>query len=329
MKTYNTSSSSLPQLEGQQFITDGGLETTLIFHHGIELPHFAAFDLYSRDGGQELLTSYYEDYIAIAKKRKLGFILESATWRCNPNWGYKLGYDPEGLTRINKLAIEQLKQLRTEHQNGQPFVISGCIGPAGDGYSPEHRMTIDEADVYHSPQVRTLAESGADMITALTMNYTAEAIGIVMAAKNIQIPVVISFTVETDGTLPSGETLRTAIEELDTTTENYVSYYMINCAHPEHFKAIFAEEENWHQRIRGIRANSSCKSHEELDNSDTLDVGDKTELLHGIREIQASLPWLNVLGGCCGTDHSHIDVLCAEQKVFPGASSQQHHLSDM
>lgn len=309
MKSYRT---HLPQLTEKQFITDGGLETTLIYHHGLELPHFAAFDLYSREGGAEVLKAYYEDYIAIANKRNLGFILESATWRCNPNWGYKLGYDADTLAQINRQAIKQLEQLRTEHQNGQPFIISGCMGPAGDGYSPEHKMTAYEAEVYHLPQVRSFAESGVDMITALTMNYTAEAIGIAEAAKKFQIPVVISFTLETDGTLPGGETLKSAVEYVDDCTDNYVSYYMINCAHPEHFKAIFAVEEHWHKRIRGIRANASCKSHEELDNSATLDAGDKSMLFRGIREIQTSLPWLNVLGGCCGTDHTHIDVLFAE-----------------
>jgi S-methylmethionine-dependent homocysteine/selenocysteine methylase len=308
MKTYRN---NLPQLNGQQFITDGGLETTLIFHHHIDLPHFAAFDLYSREGGQEILKAYYEDYIHIAKKHNRGFILESATWRSNPNWGYKLGYEPEDLSRINKQSIEQLEDIRKEHQNGQPFVISGCMGPAGDGYSPAIMMSIAEAEQYHAPQVRDFSESGADMVSAQTMNYTEEAIGVVRAAKRFKIPVAISFTVETDGILPSGETLQMAIEKVDEATEKYTAYYMINCAHPEHFKSIFVSQEHWQKRIRGIRANASDKSHKELDNSNTLDAGDKRKLANGIREIQSYLPELNILGGCCGTDHTHVEALCS------------------
>jgi len=310
METLETHK-SLPQLNGKLFLTDGGLETTLIYHHLIDLPHFAAFDLYSRTGGPEILKSYYEDYIRIALEQHTGFILESATWRCNPNWGYKLGYDPEALEQINRLALEQLKTLRAEHQNGQPFVISGCTGPAGDGYSPAETMTISEAEKYHSPQVLVLKESGADMITALTMNYTEEAIGIVLSARRAGIPVVISFTVETNGALPNKESLQSAIERVDAKTDRYASYYMINCAHPLHFKALFKSTEQWHRRIRGIRANASCKSHAELDNSNKLDEGNKQELAAEMQVLRNLIPSVNVLGGCCGTDHSHIKAFCS------------------
>lgn len=308
MKTYRN---NLPQLQGQQFITDGGLETTLIFHSNIDLPHFAAFDLYNREGGPELLKTYYEDYIRVAQKHNLAFILESATWRCNSNWGYKLGYDPQSLSSINTRAIEQLEELRRKHQNSQPFVISGCIGPADDGYFPGDIMTIEEATEYHTPQVIDFSNSGADMVSAFTMNYSAEALGIVLAAKNAGIPVCISFTVETNGRLPSNESLQEVIESIDAHTDQYPAYYMINCAHPDHFKDIFSSKAVWQSRIQGVRANASEKSHEELDNSDTLDSGDKHKLVSGFREIRSLLPGLNIVGGCCGTDHSHIEALCS------------------
>lgn len=307
MKNYRN---ILPQLSGEKFITDGGLETTLIFKQEIDLPHFAAFDLYSREGGSEILKAYYEDYIRIANKYHRAFILESATWRCNPNWGYKLGYDLESLSRINKQAITQLKELRRKYQNGLPMVISGCLGPAGDGYTPGELMSIEEAEQYHQPQVYDFLKSGADMVSALTMNYSAEALGIVLAARKAGIPVSISFTVESDGRLPSGESLQEVIELIDAETNRYPAYYMLNCAHPEHFKTLFSKKEDWQLRIRGIRANASEKSHEELDNSDTLDAGDKCKLVSGIREMQSLLPDLNILGGCCGTDHTHIEALC-------------------
>jgi S-methylmethionine-dependent homocysteine/selenocysteine methylase len=308
MKTYRK---VLPQLNGQQFITDGGLETTLIFKNDISLPHFAAFDLYSREGGPEIIKAYYEDYIKIAHKHQRAFILESATWRCNPNWGYKLGYDPEALSIINKQAIKQLEELRREHQNGLPCVISGCIGPAADGYSPAEMMSVEEAEQYHHPQLADFARAGADMVSAMTMNYGAEAMGIVRAAMKEGIPVSISFTLETDGSLPSGESLQEIIETIDAGTERYPAYYMINCAHPEHFKVLFAKKADWQNRILGIRANASEKSHEELDNSETLDAGDINKLVSGLREVRSLLPGLNVLGGCCGTDHTHIEAMCS------------------
>lgn len=300
-----------PLLNGEQFITDGGLETTLIFKQEINLPHFAAFDLYNREGGSEILKAYYEDYIQIAHKYNRAFILESATWRCNPNWGYKLGYDPESLSLINKQAIEQLKELRLEHQNGRPFVVSGCIGPAGDGYAPGEMMSTKEAELYHLPQVRDFKISGADMVSALTMNYSGEATGIVLAARDTAMPVSISFTVETDGLLPSGEFLQEVIEKIDAESNHYPAYYMINCAHPDHFRSLFSKKEKWQLRIRGIRANASDKSHEELDNSDTLDTGDLCQLVSGIQELRSLLPGLNILGGCCGTDPTHIEALCS------------------
>ena len=150
------------------------------------------------------------------------------------------------------------------------------------------------------------------MLTAMTMNYADEALGIVLSAKSKRIPVVISFTTETDGRLPSGESLKEAIERIDRETGDYVLYYMINCAHPEHFHALFDAPETWQKRIVGVRANASCKSHAELDASTELDPGDKEELAKRYKNLKGKLPHLRVFGGCCGTDHSHIEHICRE-----------------
>ena len=303
---------NLPQLGDRLFLTDGGLETTLIFHDGIELPHFASFDLLKSETGVARLRSYKESYIALAKRAGIGFILEGATWRANPDWGVKLGYSREALAQANRRSIEIMAELRRKHETRQtPIVISGNIGPRGDGYQVGNAMTAKEAQDYHSFQVGIFAGTEADMISAFTINYVDEAIGIVRAAKAAQIPAVISFTLETDGKLPSGQSLKDAIEQCDRETGSGAAYYMINCAHPTHFEAELRKGGDWTRRLRGLRANSSKRSHAELDVAPDLDIGNPVELGQEYRKLRAILPQLTILGGCCGTDHRHVEQICA------------------
>jgi S-methylmethionine-dependent homocysteine/selenocysteine methylase len=230
---------NLPQLYSGPFLTDGGIETTLIYREGLELPHFAAFLLLQDDKGKEALQRYYRTYASIATSHKAGFILESPTWRANCDWGAKLGYDSKSLANVNRMAIELLVGIRQEYENKQsPMIISGCIGPRGDGYNPSNLMSVDEAEQYHSEQIKVFANTDADMVTAITMNYSEEAEGIVRAAEQAGMPVAVSFTVETNGSLPTGQSLESAITTLDKVTGNAPVYYMINCAHPSHFEAV-------------------------------------------------------------------------------------------
>jgi homocysteine S-methyltransferase len=301
----------LPQLAGKLFLTDGGLETTLIFHEGLDLPYFAAFDLLKDDAGRAVLNQYFRRYIKIAQKSGLGFILESATWRASADWGAKLGYPEAELGDLNQRAIAMLHDLRREFEApATPMVISGCIGPRGDGYNPASFMSDAEAEVYHRAQARIFCDADADMISAFTLTYPQEAIGIVRAAQAVGMPVVISFTVETDGRLPNGQALRDAIAQVDAATGNGPAYYMINCAHPVHFTNLLDGGASWHTRIRGLRANSSTKSHKELDEATSLDAGDPVDLAARYRALMARLPNLNVVGGCCGTDHRHVAAIC-------------------
>lgn len=302
---------NLPQLNGKMFLTDGGLETTLIFHHGLDLPHFACFPMIDDPIENLILEEYYENYLAISKRNKLGFILESPTFRSNPDWGFKLGYDLDVLNEINAKSIRQLLEMREKHEDEHtPIVISGCLGPRGDGYVTSSIMSVEKAKDYHKEQIQTFRGAGADMVTCFTMNYINEAYGITLAAKELEMPVVIGFTVETDGKLPSGESLQDAIEVIDAMTDNYPVYYMINCAHPTHFVHRLNQNENWISRIMAVRANASDKSHAELDECDHLDAGDKHDLAERYVELRNLLPNLKVLGGCCGTDHSHVEEIC-------------------
>ena len=309
MTRYRT---SLPQLAGALFLADGGIETTLIFHEGLALPHFAAFHLLKTPEGEASLRKYFRTYAEIAKRRGTGLILESATWRASADWGTKLGYTPEMLAAANRRAISLLEEIRDEYETEQtPIVISGCLGPRGDGYVPDCAMSAQEAEVYHQAQIATFAGSAADMVSAITMNYVEEAIGIARAAQHAHMPVVIAFTVEIDGKLPTGQTLKAALEQVDSATSGYPSYYMINCAHPTHFDKVLTEGEPWLQRIHGIRANASRMSHAELNEAPALDAGNAAELGRQYADLKRRLSNLNVMGGCCGTDHRHIEEIAS------------------
>lgn len=302
---------NLPQLSNNLFLTDGGIETTLIFKEGLDLPKFAAFDLLKSDSGYRALYNYFRTYANLALNYHVGLVLESPTWRANPAWGMQLGYSSEALTQVNQRAIGLLQTIRREYETAQsPMVISGCVGPRGDGYVPDQAMNAEAARRYHQPQINDFRDAGADLVTAITMNYVEEAIGITQAAQAANIPVVIAFTVETDGDLPTGQPLKEAIQQVDRVTRNGVVYYMINCAHPTHFASTVAVDEPWLARIRGVRANASTQSHAELDEAEELDDGNPHELSKQYRALKAKLKNLNVLGGCCGTDDRHIDAIC-------------------
>jgi S-methylmethionine-dependent homocysteine/selenocysteine methylase len=288
-------------------VADGGMETVLVFHQGLDLPCFASFPLLDSTEGREALRRYYEPFVALAAERDLTVILDTPTWRANADWGAKLGYSADDLARVNRDAVAFVQELRA--QAAAPIVISGCIGPRDDGYRPAAVMSADDAERYHSAQVTTFAGAGADLVTALTMTYPDEAIGIVRAAQREDIRAVVSFTVETDGRLPTGGSLGEAIERVDSETDGAAEYFMINCAHPTHFAGTVGDREPWLARVGGLRVNASRMSHAELDEAEELDEGDPSELAERHRELRSRLPAVRVLGGCCGTDHRHVAAI--------------------
>jgi S-methylmethionine-dependent homocysteine/selenocysteine methylase len=300
----------LPQLDGGLFLTDGGIETTLIFLRGIDLPEFAAFPLLLEDEGLDALRAYYAPYLRLAEEHGAGFVLESPTWRASPRWGQMLGYDADQLDAVNRRAIALMEELRaTTATAAGPVVISGCIGPHDDGYDPAVQLDADAAQAYHATQIETFADTAADLVTALTMTYVEEAIGVARAAATAGIPAAISFTVETDGRLPSGQPLADAIGQVDAETGSAPAYFMVNCAHPTHFAdALPAGEAR--ERIGGLRANASTLSHAELDEAEELDSGDPDDLARRYVALRRDLPALEVVGGCCGTDIRHVTAIC-------------------
>lgn len=297
---------SLSQLldTARPWLADGGLETGLIYGQGIDLPHFAAFALLGDAQGQAALTRYFEPYLALARHYGTGFVLDTPTWRAGQVWGERMGLDQSRIAQVNTAAVTFAQDLR-DRWSHLPVVINGVVGPSGDGYRVDQEMSAWHARMAHAVQVEALARAGAEMITAVTMTHVTEAIGIAGAAAAAGLPSVISFTVETDGRLPSGQPLDEAIydvEQLDTPP----LWYMINCAHPDHFAALLDPSQDWTQRIGGIRANASRASHAELDVATELDAGDPQDFGASYAALAGLLPNLRVIGGCCGTDHRHI-----------------------
>jgi S-methylmethionine-dependent homocysteine/selenocysteine methylase len=299
----------LPQLDADLFLADGGLETTLVFTDGFELPDFAAFPLLADADGRRALDAYYDAYATIAVRDRVGIVLDTPTWRANADWAARLGYDVEALDVANRDVVHLLAGVRARHETATtPVVISGAIGPRGDGYQVGAAMSVDEARAYHGVQLRSFAESEVDLATAVTMTYEQEAVGLALAARDAGLPVVISFTVETDGALPCGRSLGAAIDAVDAATDDYPRYFMVNCAHPTHFRSVLTDA-GWTRRVGTVRANASTLSHVELDEASTLDAGDPAELADRYQDLRALLPQLRVVGGCCGTDHRHIDAI--------------------
>ncbi|EAU42120.1 homocysteine S-methyltransferase [Fulvimarina pelagi HTCC2506] len=292
------------------------METYLIFHEGFELPLFASYPLLGTAEGRKRLRTYYRRHMIIAADCGMGFVLESPTWRASRRWGEQLGHDAVELRRFNLDAIALLSDLRAEAPQGKPCIVSGNIGPRGDGYRPDETLTAEEAEAYHAEQIGWFAETDADIVSAFTITTVAEAVGIIRAAKKKSLRTVVSFTVETDGRLPDGTPLGEAIKRTDAETDGAAEYLMINCAHPDHFRHAVAAGAKWLERIGGIRANASRLSHAELDAAEELDDGNPAELAGAYDELLDMLPNLRVLGGCCGTDHRHVAAI---------ASACRHH----
>ncbi len=296
---------ALPQLSGDLFLTDAGLETDLIFNHGIEIREFAAHTLLPDASGREALARYFKGFLELAREYDAGFIFDSQTWKAHPHWAEDLKATDQDLREANRESIRFIAGIRDEFKDNKPIVLNAVMGPRGDAYAPEARLAVKEAEDYHARQIEWLAETEVDMVTALTFTQSDEAIGLVRAARKAELPVVVSFTVETNGSLPTGQPLGEAITAVDDATDGAAAYFMVNCAHPDHFFDKLGDV-NWARRIRGLRCNASRLSHAELDECEVLDDGNPEELGGQYKTLFATMPWLNIFGGCCGSDLRHV-----------------------
>jgi len=292
---------------GALALTDGGIETVLLFRDGFDLPCFASFPLLGDDGGRAALRRYFEPFLDLAQEQDLPFVLDTATWRANPDWGARLGYDAAALAAANRDAVDFARELADPRPD---VLINGMLGPRGDGYVVGQRMTGDQAAEYHAWQIGILHDAGVQRITALTLSYAEEAIGVVQAAAAVGVPVVPSFTVETDGRLPDGTSIAEAVEQVDAATGAGAAFFVINCAHPTHILAGL-DTGTTVDRIGGLRVNASALSHAELDEAEELDEGDPVALGRDTAALRDGLPSIHLLGGCCGTDHRHVAEIAA------------------
>ncbi|WP_051645391.1 homocysteine S-methyltransferase family protein [Labrenzia sp. DG1229] len=302
------------------FLSDGGLETYLIFDKGYELPCFSAAVLLDSDQGRRDLDEYYERFVEIARQSGRGFILDAPTWRAGVSWAGPLGKSVSDVLQTNERAVGFVSEIRKRHETDSlPILVNGLVGPSGDAYAPDATLSYQDALLIHAPQIHALGRVGVDMISAMTLTHAGEAVGIARAAREIDLPAVIAFTLETDGRLPSGQSLREAIEEVDEATDSSPLYYMINCAHPDHFREVLETGASWNLRIGGIRSNASRMSHAELDEAETLDDGNPGELGRLSADLLRHLPNIRVVGGCCGTDHRHVGCIAIHDQFRPAA----------
>lgn len=313
-------SRALPPQQGQIFVTDGGIETHLIFNLGEELPNFSAYVLSDTARGRQVLRDYYAPYVAVAREAGRPFVFDTNTWRASADWGERNGHSALALRQSNLDAVALYRELQRDFAaEGIESVVSGVVGPRRDGWKYDAAITVEEGEAYHGAQLAAFADAGVDYVSAYTLTNTPEAIGIALACRKLGLAVVLSFTLETDGNLPGGKTLAQAIAETDAATGAYASYYMLNCVHPIHFAATVRHAGAWVDRIGGLRVNASQKSHAELDEAPALDIGDMRDLAQRFNRLVPLLPNLRVVGGCCGTDHRHIGEICAH--VLPGPHS--------
>lgn len=263
-----------PLLSRGPVVTDGGLETDLVFHQGVDLPEFAALPLVEDDAGASLLRRYYDGYADVARRAGRALLLESATWRANPDWAAKVGYDAQALDRVNRASIDLVARQRDAYADLVDVLLVGAMGPRGDGYVAGETPDPDEAADYHSAQVRSFVRAGADLVSAITLTSPQEAMGVVRAARDSGIPVGIGFTVGTDGRLPDGMPLRQAVETVD--AADAPDWFLVNCAHPSHIARAFDGERgssgspacaptprtsptpSWTRRRSSTRATSTC-----------------------------------------------------------------------
>ena len=300
---------TLPQLTAPLTVTDGGLETTLVFHardRPARLRRLPAARHRARAAPRSPPTTSPTSTSAV----RLGtrFVVDTPTWRANLDWGARLGYDADPARR--RQPARRRVRPRARHQRARrsaEHVVNGVRRPTRRRLRGRRRpCRPSEAAAYHGLQARAFAEAGAAMMTAVTMTYADEAIGVVRAAGSVGLPVVISFTVETDGAPAVGRAARRRDRPRRRRHRRDARLLHGQLRPPDALRRALDTGAAWLRRVKAIRANASRCSHAELDDATELDRGDVADLAALVRAAAPILPDLRVVGGCCGTDHEHV-----------------------
>ncbi|WP_299918646.1 homocysteine S-methyltransferase family protein [uncultured Roseobacter sp.] len=291
----------LPHETDQRFLVFAATGTDLIFNRGVELPGFASFPLVEDPKAQPIIVDQMRELIEVAAEHELGCIIDTLTWMANRDRAAPLGYDTERLATLNQKAATLMCDLRNETDRDD-VLVALCIGPSRDAYAKLDPMTVEAARAYHALQIGSVAGTDIDLVNAYTFNQVEEAAGAVFAAKDCGVPIAVSFVVETDGCLDNGTGLEEAIDQVDAITGNSAAYFMVNCAHPDHFSHALTG----HPRLKGMVVNASRLSHAELDDASELDDGNPKELGAEVARLVHEYPKISVVGGCCGSDFRHM-----------------------
>ena len=299
-----------PRLENKFYLTEGGVETEVMYKWGYELPEFAMFPLLDNPEADAVIRNMFRRYLDVAAEQNTGLLLNGHDYRASPDWAAKLGYSAEGLRDMQRRTIQFLDDMRTEYAGRVSDVyIAACIGPRGDAYGTGGEITVDEAEDYHSLQLQNLDGTAADMAVAATFNNIPEAIGVIRAASEKGMPIGVSLTLTPEGRLRSGPSLREAIENVDEATDGRAAWFGTNCSHPLEFEPALYDAGPWLERLRYIRPNAARMDKIALCSLGHLEDGDPVELGEQMGEVARRLPNADIIGGCCGTDERHLSEI--------------------
>jgi homocysteine S-methyltransferase len=299
------------QQPGLNYLTEGGQETEIMYKYGYELPSFALFPLLDNPGAVTELRGMYGRYLDTAARHGFGVVIGALDYRASPDWGSLLGYSSEQLAEMQMRSISFLREVAQPYQARVPALLyAGIVGPRGDAYETNQTITADEAEEYHGAQLATLARAGVDLVEAMTFTSVPEMVGLSRAASLAGLPLSISFTLDNSTRqLPSGPTLKDAIETIDAQTgDDRPAFYGINCSHPLEFMPAI-EPGPWFERVRCLRPNAAMMDKISLCTLGHLESGDPVELGELMGGLARQYPHIDMWGGCCGTWETHLDEI--------------------
>ncbi|HSP29842.1 MAG TPA: homocysteine S-methyltransferase family protein [Ilumatobacteraceae bacterium] len=298
------------QRPGVRYLAEGGQETEILYKYGFDLPHFAMLPLLDDPRAMAELGGMYERYLDTAATHGFGALMGGFDYRASPDWAALLGYSPAALEELQLRAIAFLRDTATPYLDQLPAVLfAGIVGPRGDAYTLDQRMTAEQAQDYHSTQIATLALAKVDLVEAMTFNSVPEAVGVARAAADAGLPASISFTLDSNHRLHSGPTLRDAVESVDAECgDARPAFYGINCSHPLEFLPAI-EPGSWFERVRCLRPNAAMMDKIALCTLGHLESGDPVDLGRRMGEIAQQHPHIDIWGGCCGTWETHLDEI--------------------
>jgi S-methylmethionine-dependent homocysteine/selenocysteine methylase len=304
------------QKPGTLYLTEGGQETELMYRFGHELPQFALFPMLDKPEAAAALSGMYRRYLDTVARHGFSALMGGLDYRASPDWGGLLGYSASGLAEMQLRSIDFLRTAAKPYAGQIAHVlITGLIGPRGDAYQLNRTITAAEAEDYHAAQIATLRQAGVDLVSAMTFNSVAEAVGVARAAKRAGLPLCVHFTLDSTSRLASGPSVREAIEAVDAEAgDARPDFYGINCSHPLEFEPAI-EPGAWFRRVRSLRPNAAAMDKISLCKLGHLEDGDPAELGRQMGALAKRHPHLDVWGGCCGTWETHLDEIARNVKA--------------